>query len=92
MQVSESHELTIREIAKLMAETLLMEVGSPEDDLLATGALDSLNLIQLLVNLEKHFGIRIPLDELQIEDVRSIESIARLVQNHKLAHASAERA
>jgi acyl carrier protein len=76
----------------MMTETLLVEVGSPEDDLLATGALDSMNLIQLLVNLEKHFGIKIPLDELQIEDVRSIQSIARLVEHHKLAHASAKGA
>jgi acyl carrier protein len=51
-----------------------------------------MNLIQLLVSLEKHFGIRIPLEELQIEDVRSIESIARLVENHKLAHANAKGA
>jgi acyl carrier protein len=92
MQTSESVQPVIREISRMMAETLLVEVGSPEDDLLATGALDSLNLIQLLVNLEKHFGIRIPLDELQIEDVRSIESIARLVENHKLAHANAKGA
>jgi acyl carrier protein len=92
MQTSESVQPVIREISRMMAETLLVEVGSPEDDLLATGALDSMNLIQLLVSLEKHFGIRIPLEELQIEDVRSIESIARLVENHKLAHANAKGA
>jgi acyl carrier protein len=92
MQTSESVQPVIREISRMMAETLLVEVGSPEDDLLATGALDSLNLIQLLVNLEKHFGIRIPLDELQIEDVRSIESMARLVETYKRAHANAKGA
>jgi acyl carrier protein len=70
-----------RTIGKLIAEKLLVEVDSPEDDLLATGVLDSLTLIELLLNLEHHFGMRIPLDELQIEDVRSIRSIARLVES-----------
>ena len=70
-----------RAIGKLIAEKLLVEVHSPEDNLLATGVLDSLTLIELLLNLEHHFGMRIPLDELQIEDVRSIRSIARLVES-----------
>ena len=70
-----------RAIGKLIAEKLLVEVHSPEDDLRATGVLDSLTLIELLLNLEHHFGMRIPLDELQIEDVRSIRSIARLVES-----------
>jgi len=78
----------VRTIGKLIAEKLLVEVHSPEDDLLATGVLDSLTLIELLLNLEQHFGMRIPLDELQIEDVRSIQSIAHLVQS-KSAHATA---
>jgi len=73
----------VRTISKLIAEKLFVEVGSPEDDLLATGVLDSLTLIELLVNLEQHFGMRIPLDELQIEDVRSIQSIARLVETKR---------
>ena len=73
----------VRAIGKLIAEKLLVEVDSPEDDLLATGVLDSLTLIDLLLNLEHHFGMRIPLDELQIEDVRSIQSIARLVESKR---------
>jgi acyl carrier protein len=92
MQDSQAFEPIVGEIATLMAETLQVEVGSPEDDLLATGALDSLVLIQLLVNLEKHFGLRIPLEELQIEDLRSVRSIAQLVASHRLAHANAKGA
>jgi methoxymalonate biosynthesis acyl carrier protein len=71
----------IRTISQLIAEKLLVEVGSPEDDLLATGVLDSLTLIELLVHMEEHFGMRIPLDEIQIEDVRSVQSLARLVES-----------
>jgi len=87
-QTSASSPLFVQTIGKLIAEKLLVEVASPEDDLLGTGVLDSLTLIELLVSLEEHFGMRIPLDELQIEDVRSIQSIAHLVES-KSAHALA---
>jgi len=81
----------ISEISGLIAERLLVDVSAPEDDLLATGLLDSLSLIQLLASLEERFGIRVPLDELQIEDIRSIKSIARLVDRQSV-HSSAARA
>ncbi|MCU1338103.1 MAG: hypothetical protein JWO19_3684 [Bryobacterales bacterium] len=84
MPGNETSEALVREIGKLMAEKLLVDVASPEQDLLAGGVLDSLTLIQLLVNLEQHFGVRIPLEELQIEDIRSLQALAHLVETHKL--------
>jgi acyl carrier protein len=81
MLLNQSSPPLVRTIGKLIAEKLLVEVHSPEDDLLATGVLDSLSLIELLLNLEQHFGMKIPLDELQIEDVRSVRSIANLVES-----------
>ena len=78
-------ELT-REIAQLITDQLLVEVGSPEDDLLASGVLDSLTLVQLLFDLERRFGVTIPLEELEIDDFRSINSIASLVQARSSAN------
>lgn len=78
----------ISEVTRLIAEKLLLDVSSPQEDLLSSGAIDSLSLIQLLVNLEEHFGVRIPLDELEIEDLRSIQSIARLIENYRHETAS----
>ena len=89
MPVDLSSAPLVRTIGKLIAEKLLVEVHSPEDDLLATGVLDSLTLIELLVNLEEHFGMRIPLDELQIEDIRSVRSIARLVESKRPVRSQA---
>ena len=79
------------EIRTMMAEKLMVEVGSPEDDLLETGLIDSLSLVQLLVNLEEQYEIKIPLNELQLEDVRSIASLAHLVASRRVdaeAHAA----
>jgi len=81
----------VNEISGLIARKLLVEAGAPEEDLLASGLLDSLSLIQLLTNLEEHFGIRVPLEDLQIDDIRSINSLARLVDRQSV-HASVERA
>ena len=76
----------VDEVGRVISETLLVEVASTEEDMLATGALDSLTLIQLLTTLEERFGIRIALDQLQIEDVRSIMSIARLIETLRPAN------
>ena len=76
------------EISQLITKTLMVEVESPEDDLLSSGILDSLTLVQLLVNLEDHYGVQIPLQDLEIDDLRSISSIARLVKSHKPSYAS----
>jgi len=76
-----------RHITDLIPEKLLVEVGSSEDDLVASGVLDSLTLVQLLVDLEHRFGVTIPLEELEIDDFRSITSIAHLV--HRRTQISA---
>ena len=72
-----------RHITDVIAEKLLVEVTSSEDDLIASGVLDSLTLVQLLVDLEQRFGITIPLEELEIDDFRSITSITHLVHRRK---------
>jgi acyl carrier protein len=69
----------IGQIKELFADKLLVEVESLNTDLLDAGLLDSLALIQLLVQLEERFGVKIAVDELEIDDFRSIASIARLV-------------
>ena len=80
-----------REIAQLINDQLLVEVNSPEDDLLASGILDSLTLVQLLLDLERRFGVTIPLAELEIDDFRSVNSIASLVQARRSANNGSKR-
>ena len=70
-----------QEVTGLIAERLLVEVGSTEDDLLASGVLDSLTLVQLLLDLVHRFGVTIPLEELEIDDFRSVASIVGLIQS-----------
>ena len=72
----------------LMKDRLLVEVEDTGDDLLSTGALDSLALVQLLVNIEEQFGVVIPLAELEIDDIRSIDSIVNLISARRYSQVS----
>ena len=70
-------------ISAIFLEKMHITVPSTETDLLETGILDSLQLVDLLLHLEKEFGVRISLDSLEIESFRSISRIAGLIENQK---------
>jgi acyl carrier protein len=69
----------IAHLRAVFMDNFHIEVPSADTDLLETGMLDSLQLVQLLLLLEQHFGFRIPIDRLELDDLRSIARIARLV-------------
>jgi acyl carrier protein len=66
-------------IARLFLATLKLEVPSAETDLFETGVLDSMAFVELLVNLEREFGLKVAVEELEIENFRSIEKIAAFI-------------
>ena len=67
------------QITKLLVEKVHVEVPSPTTDLMETGLLDSLTLVELIVGIEQQFGIEVPLEEIEIDHFRSIERIAGFV-------------
>lgn len=56
-----------------------IDVPDPDTDLIATGRLDSMGMIELLLNLERRYHIRIDLQTVAIERFKSVSSIAALV-------------
>ncbi|HEX6320330.1 MAG TPA: phosphopantetheine-binding protein [Burkholderiales bacterium] len=69
----------IDELSALFDEALHIEVPSPDTDLIDSGLLDSLQLVQLLLQIEERMGARIPLDEVELDDLRSVGRLARVV-------------
>ncbi len=67
------------EIGSLLFHSLHVEVSSAHEDLIETGLLDSLKIVELLVELEEHFAIRIPLHDLEIDSFRSLGAITNFV-------------
>lgn len=64
----------------LVLEHLHVDVPSPDADLLESGVLDSLQLVDLLLLIEQHFGQRIPIESIELDDLRSLGRIARLLR------------
>jgi acyl carrier protein len=80
-ELTQNHSL-ILELQALFLDKLSIQV-EPEKDLFATGVFDSMALVQFILLLEDHFGIHVPLEDLEIDSFRSVAKIAELVANRK---------
>ena len=78
MANSETH---CQQISLFFSEKLNASVPSRETDLLETGILDSLGLVELLVYLETTFRMKILLDKIEFDNFRSIIKIAEFIAN-----------
>lgn len=68
-------------ITGIFRQVLNIEPPSVDTDLFAEGCLDSLMLVDLLVKLEQTYGIRIALEQLELEHFRSVTNIAGFLRN-----------
>ena len=67
------------QIRALFVRALNIDAPSEETDLIESGVIDSLALVELLLALEQEFSVSVPFDTLDIESFRSIRTIAELV-------------
>ena len=81
--------MNIGRLHALMLEHLHVDVPSPDVDLLDSGVLDSLQLVDLLLLIEQHFGQRIPIETIDLNDLRSLGRLARLLRPPTAAAPSA---
>ena len=66
-------------IAGVFSGALHLDVPAFDTDLFDTGVLDSLAFVELLLQLEREFGVTTSVDDLEVENFRSIDSIAEFV-------------
>ena len=71
--------MTNQIIHELFSEKLNIEVPSPDTDLIESGLLDSLRLVELLLEIEASLGFRLVLEKIDLDDLRSVKRIARLL-------------
>jgi len=79
------HNGVHQKLTELFATKLNLEVSSVDTDLVGIGLLDSLALVELLAQLEETFGVSISTDDLELENFRSIDSIAGFVSRRTAA-------
>ena len=74
-------DLVYSQLTQLFAEKLHVDVPSLDTDLLEEGLLDSLSFVDLLLCLEQEFGTVITLEDLELDNFRSVARIAAFVAN-----------
>ncbi len=67
------------ELAAVFARDLHIDVPSPDTHLLETGRLDSLGMVELLLQLEKRFGVRVDVEDLEVDHFRSLATLAAFI-------------
>src|SRR5882762_8886356 len=71
--------VALERLRTLFLSHLHLEVPSADTDLLETGLLDSLQLVDLLLLIEEEFGRRISLEAIELDDLRSLTRLAEMV-------------
>ena len=86
------HHGVHQKLTELFAKKLNLDVSSVDTDLVETGLLDSLTLVELLTQLEETFGVSISIDDMEFENFRSIASIAGFVAQRIVAVEALQKA
>jgi acyl carrier protein len=70
------------QISSFFANEMSLQIPSVDMDLFDTGVLDSLAFEQLLLHLEREFGVTMSVDNLEMDNFRSIAQIAGFIADH----------
>jgi acyl carrier protein len=82
-------ELVAR-VTALIRDTVGMDVADPTRELLASGFIDSLSFVSLLLAIEQEYDIRIDVESIELADFQSIERIALFVTREMARSAAVD--
>ena len=68
-------------IVRVFSGPLNLDIPSDDTDLFESGVLDSLAFVELLLHLEREFGVTTSIDDLEVENFRSIARIVEFVSS-----------
>lgn len=66
-------------IRTVFVQALNLEPPDDQTDLIESGVIDSLALVELLFALEEEFSVSLPLDTLDVESFRSVRTIGEFI-------------
>ena len=79
---------TLRDrLTSFFANEMSVQIPSVDTDLFDSGVLDSLAFEQLLLHLEREFGVTMSIDDLEMDHFRSVARIADFVAGHVASSA-----
>jgi D-alanine--poly(phosphoribitol) ligase subunit 2 len=65
-------------------------VPTPDTDLIESRLLDSMQIVELLLQIEQQFGLHIALEHVDFDDLRTVARIARLIGSSALRSSDSE--
>jgi len=68
-----------RQITHIFAARFDTKLESDEVDLLETGLVDSVRIVELVLEIEQRFDVSLPFEELEIEDFRTVPRLAERI-------------
>jgi D-alanine--poly(phosphoribitol) ligase subunit 2 len=68
-----------QKITDIFAERFDTKLESGEVDLLETGLVDSVKIVELVLEIEQRFGVSLPFEALEIEDFRTVPRLAERI-------------
>jgi len=66
-------------LSALFVDSFHFDPPTPDLDLIETGILDSHQLAELLLTLEREFRFSIAVEDIDLDDLRTVQSVARLI-------------
>lgn len=75
----EVHPVVVGQAHRLLVDQLYIDSPTPDTDIIDSGALDAFALVELLVKLEEHVDVEVPVEDLYVDDLRSARRIAHVV-------------
>lgn len=64
-------------------EIFEIEAPGPDADLIDGGILDSFQLVELLTFLDLRFGLKVELEHIELDDLRTLERLTRLIARNR---------
>jgi acyl carrier protein len=68
-----------QDITAIFLERFDVRLPAPDADLLDSGLVDSVKIVELVLELEQRFGVTLPFEDLEIEDFRTVPRLAECV-------------
>lgn len=75
-------ETFYNQISEFFVQELSLEVPAVDEDLVDTGILDSLIFVQLVFFIENEYGLEVSVEELEIDNFRTIEQIGKFINRN----------
>jgi acyl carrier protein len=66
-------------IIEIFSQRFETRLSSDQTDLLETGLVDSVRIVELVLEIEQRFGVSLPFEELEIDDFRTVLRLAERI-------------